>query len=76
MHKEYPKLVRDQFWTKKVPNLLPYTLASERFMTEYPSHSTRDVKVKPNEAEMYTPDERRVYFQCKILKQHLDDGTH
>lgn len=60
MHKEHPKLIKDQYWDKSAPNLLPYTLASEKFLTEYPSNSTRGIKLKPNESEMYVGDERRV----------------
>lgn len=70
IHEEHPKLTRDQFWSKLAPNVLPYTLASEKFLTEYPSHSTRNVKVKPKDSEMYIPDERRVTFNNTVINKY------
>lgn len=49
--------MRDQHWFEVAPNSLPYTVASQRYMREYPFPSTLNVTVTKSEQELIIPDE-------------------
>lgn len=60
MHHEHPKLMRDHHWAKVAPNKLPYTLASEQYISEYPSFSASKMSVAGKQQEIIEPDEGAV----------------
>jgi len=61
MHEEHPELLKDHYWEQKVPEQLPYNLASEHFRQTEPQGSAAEIKVKNNES---------VYGELNSVKRH------
>ncbi|KAK9875904.1 hypothetical protein WA026_009690 [Henosepilachna vigintioctopunctata] len=55
-----PKLTRDLYWNTETQISLPYTKASENYMSEYPVSSTNKVVLSPSEQEIVMPETSKV----------------
>lgn len=52
----HPKLVKDSYWNEVAPQKLPYTLASEGYITEYPTFSTSGTNINETDARVIQPE--------------------
>ncbi|KAL3265242.1 hypothetical protein HHI36_009456 [Cryptolaemus montrouzieri] len=55
-----PKLTKDMYWNNIAPVALPFTKASEGYMTEYPVTSTREISVSNIDQEIIMPQLSKV----------------
>jgi ribosomal protein L36 len=60
IHQEHPKLMRDTHWFETAPNSLPFTVASQNYMQEYPFPSTLNIKVKQSDQDVVMPMEESI----------------
>lgn len=64
--------MKDPYWNEVAPQKLPFTVASEAFLSEYPTFSTNSTSVNEKEQTMIRPNSELVrhYFilDLQILK--------
>ncbi|RZC38745.1 bestrophin-2 [Asbolus verrucosus] len=60
IHQEHPKLMRDMYWSETAPNSLPFTVASQNYMHEYPFPSTLNIKLKNSDQDLVMPVEETI----------------
>lgn len=56
IHQAHPKLIKDAYWDVIAPSSLPFTVASQEYISEYPEFSTKDVKVKHLDQDVVIPE--------------------
>ncbi|XP_074038373.1 bestrophin-2 isoform X2 [Leptinotarsa decemlineata] len=56
IHQEHPKLEKDFYWDKIAPICLPFTVAAQEYIGEFPQSSTRKVVVKNTEKDLILPE--------------------
>lgn len=49
-------MIKDAYWDIVAPTSLPFTIASQEYIPEYPEFSTKDVKVKHFEQDLIVPE--------------------
>lgn len=55
MHNEHPQLLTDIYWDTGLPQEIPYTIASEQFMSQPPEGSAEQIKVPEEKQKLLPP---------------------
>ncbi|XP_066252429.1 bestrophin-3-like [Euwallacea similis] len=59
IHNTHPTLKKDQHWDQVAPCQLPFTVASQRFMSEHPVESTCNISVIKSEQDLIISDDMK-----------------
>lgn len=52
--------MKDPYWNEVAPQKLPYTVASEAFLSEYPTFSANSTNINEKEQAMIRPNSELV----------------
>ena len=60
MHEHYPQLTQDQYWRDLIPQQLPFTVASKKYVDDYPQASTAKINLTATDSTIVAPVLRKV----------------